>query len=118
MGVLPPLTTVRDEQYRSSLVGTDMPVDPYAPCLTNEAAALEGKVRQEMMKSAVKELRPYTGDGKDWLAWKNGTITLFTLAGRRIVLEENYYVEAQKLGWTQRQIAEANRLYRQCLKAP
>ena len=85
---------MRDEQYRSSLLGTDMPVDPYAPCLTDEAAALEGKVRQEMMKSAVKELRPYSGDGEDWLAWKNDTITLFTLAGRRIVLEENYYMEA------------------------
>ena len=93
---------------------TDMPVDPYAPCLTNEAAALEGKVRQEMMKSAIKELRPYTGDGEDWLAWKNDTITLFTLARKRIVLEENFYVEAQKLGWSQRQITEANHLDGKC----
>ena len=40
-------------------------VDPYAARLTDEAAALKGKIRQEMMKSAVKELVPYTGDGED-----------------------------------------------------
>ena len=48
---------------------------------------------------------------------ENGTITFFTLAGRRIVLEENFYLEAQKLGWTQRQITEANRFVWTMLKS-
>ena len=83
----------------------EAPVDPYAACLTDEAASLEGKVRHEMVKYVVKELAPYTGDEEDWLAWKDGTITLFTLTGRRIVLEENFYSEAPRLGWSHRQVA-------------
>ena len=87
----------------------EAPAGPYAACLTDEAATLEGKVRREMMKSAVEELVPNTGNGEDWLEWKNDTITLVTLAGRRVVLEENFYSKARRLKWTHRQVAEANR---------
>ena len=92
-------------------------VDPYSASLTAEAAAIEEKLRQEMMKSAVKELAPYSGDGEEWLSWKDDTITLFTLAGRRIVLEENFSAEAQRLGWSPQQIADANRFVWTMLKS-
>ena len=81
-GVLPPLTSVKDEKYRTDLMSNANAVDPYSASLTTEAAAIEEKLRQEMMKSAVKELAPYSGDGEEWLSWKDDTITLFTLAGR------------------------------------
>jgi hypothetical protein len=70
-----------------------------------------------MMKSAVKEPAPCSGDGEEWLSWKDDTITLFTLAGRRIVLEENFSTEAQKLGWSPQQIADANRFVWTMLKS-
>ena len=70
-----------------------------------------------MIKSAVKELAPHTGDGEDWLACKNYTIALFTLTGRRIVLKENFYLEARRLGWSHRQVAEANHFVWTMLKS-
>ena len=38
-GVFPPLTTMRDEQYRLSLLDTNIPVESYPPCLTDETTA-------------------------------------------------------------------------------
>jgi hypothetical protein len=88
-GVLPPLTSVKDDKCRTDLMN-GRKFNGGSCCYR-----IEKKLRQEMMKSAVKELAPCSGDGEEWLSWKGDTITLFTLSGRRIVLEENFSAEAQ-----------------------
>jgi hypothetical protein len=104
-GVLPPLTSVKDAQHREGMMTDEIrPVGPGAAGLTSEAEASELKVRGAMMKSAVKDLSPWSGK----LQWKAGAVTCFALAGRRMALEENFKEKAADDGWPVGEIADAN----------
>ena len=101
---------MKDVQYREDMMTDEIrPVDPHAAGLTSEAELSELKVREAMMKSAVKDLSPWSGNNEDWLQWKADTVTCFALAGRRMILEENFKEKAQDDGWPVGEIADANR---------
>jgi hypothetical protein len=93
-------------------------VDPYASNLTEEARQSEVKVREGMLKAALKDISPFSGKPVDWLQWKDDTLACFTLAGRRMVLEENFrdYV-TNSLGWSSEQVVDANRFVWTLLKS-
>ena len=117
-GVLPRLTTAKDDNYRAELMSNEhSPVDPYAASLTSEAQISEAKVREGMMKSALKEISPFSDNSEDWLQWKDDTLACFTIAGRRMALEENFRQVAEDLGWSAAQISDANRFVWTTLKS-
>ena len=90
-GLLPRLNTAKDDLYRDELMQDERsPVDPHASNLTEEARQSEVKVREGMLKAALKDISPFSGKPVDWLQWKDDTLACFTLAGRRMVLEENF----------------------------
>jgi hypothetical protein len=117
-GVLPRLTSEKDDAYRAELMQDgDAPVDPYASSLTDEARIAEGKIRESMLKSALKEISPFSGLNEDWLQWKNDSLACFTLAGRRMVLKDEFRERARDNGWSAEQISDANRFVWTLLKS-
>ena len=84
-------------------------VDLYAPNLTEEAAETESKLRSKMLESAAKTFTTFSGNEGEWMIWRNKTVTANTIAGRRMVLEDNYIAKAREAGWDKETIVEANR---------
>jgi hypothetical protein len=117
-GVLLRLTSDKDDACRAELMRDgDSPVDPCASSLTDEASITEGKIRESMLKSALKEISPFTGVNEDWLQWKNDSLACFTLAGRRVVLEDDFRERARDDGWSAEQISDANQFVWALLKS-
>jgi hypothetical protein len=118
-GALPRLTSDKDDAHREELMRDhDSPVDPHASSLTAEAKIAEEKIRESMLKSALKEISPFSGVvNEDWLQWKNDSLACFTLAGRRMVLEDEFRQRAHENGWSAEQISDANRFAWTLLKS-
>ena len=94
-GRLPPLHMPRDEAYRRTFGDS---VDLYGENLTDESRDTEMRIRGKMLEAASKTLTPFSGDEDDWFAWRDRTITAITVAGRRMVLDENFAAKASDAG--------------------
>ena len=111
-GALPSLNLRHDEEYRarqSDVSFLGRAVDLYAPNLTDEAGETESKLRAKMLESAAKTLTTFSGNEDEWMIWRNKTVTAITIAGRRMVLEDNFIARAREAGWDKEKIVEANR---------
>jgi hypothetical protein len=79
-----------------------------AATTSEEALSLQLKVREALVKEAVKGVSAFTDNAEDWVEWRDATIAVFQAAGRKEVLLPHFQEWALADGWSQEKIDEAD----------
>ena len=71
--------------------------------------AMQSKVREALIKDAVKEVEVFTDDPEDWIQWRDATVAVFEAAGRKEVLMPRFREWAAADDWSTAMINEVGR---------
>jgi hypothetical protein len=84
---------------------------------SRDELAMQLKVREALIKDAVKEVEVFADDPEDWIQWRDATIAVFEAAGRKEVLMPRFREWAAAENWTVSKINEVDRWARAVIGA-